>query len=380
MKDTIILPLHKEITYNTFTITTYKGDESFKNGTYEFSASSIEDSFDSWKIQPYYPFNGSNSGLAWFSKGTSASAFNKKLSKGYTQSPYNRNGNYQGGGVSNTWRTNVNNKSYSGEWIQMKLPYKIHLTRYSMTTNAKQFVILGSNDGSIWTEIDNKTTTGVLTDEKNQFIITSSNKDAFSYYRIVFQQIYTSFRSISNILGLGVFSCSLYGDYNTEQFSTLQKEPFGTILSHSVFEGYDNNVYGSETKLLADLTRFNQLYLDCSNSNSQTCPTAKRNEYDALYTTITDSTTGDIQRVTNAATATTGLRPTEYAAAESTLIDTHNNVLKLRNELDVKMKELTKERNSKYGDYKSNFDSAIYTNILVTVLATTILYFAFIKL
>jgi len=81
----------------------------------------------------------------------------------YTQTPYSGEtpSTYQGGGHVKTKFITVvgsgyNTTSHSGEWVQIQLPYKIYLYRYSLLTPRlpsginsfpKKFIVVGSNDG-----------------------------------------------------------------------------------------------------------------------------------------------------------------------------------------------------------------------------------------
>jgi hypothetical protein len=63
------------------------------------------------------------------------------------------------------------------------------------------------------------------------------------------------------------------------------------------------------------------------------------------------------------------------------ITNTYNSdVLKLRSELDAKMRELYGTPDSRMFEYKQSYDSTIYAGILWTILATTGLYFVFTKL
>ena len=67
-------------------------------------------------------------------------------------------------------------------------------------------------------------------------------------------------------------------------------------------------------------------------------------------------------------------------APYTTFMDTYNANKKLQDELRAKMKELNKTPDSLYAEHQSAYDSAIYMNIIATVLATSLLYFVFVKL
>jgi len=64
----------------------------------------------------------------------------------------------------------------------------------------------------------------------------------------------------------------------------------------------------------------------------------------------------------------------------NTLITTHNQIQNKRNELDLKMKEINHSNDSVYSMYKAKYDSTMYTSIILTILATSLIYYIFIKL
>jgi len=59
---------------------------------------------------------------------------------------------------------------------------------------------------------------------------------------------------------------------------------------------------------------------------------------------------------------------------------THDKILKLRNELDIKMKEINRSQDSVYSMYKAKYDSTMYSSIIWTILATSLIYYIFVKL
>ena len=60
--------------------------------------------------------------------------------------------------------------------------------------------------------------------------------------------------------------------------------------------------------------------------------------------------------------------------------DQHDIILKKRMELDVKLRELYDIKGSRGLEYNSNFDSTIYTGVLLTVITSVIIYYTFIKI
>ena len=58
----------------------------------------------------------------------------------------------------------------------------------------------------------------------------------------------------------------------------------------------------------------------------------------------------------------------------------YKDVLNKRNDLDSKMNELISNKDTISSEYKMIYDTSIYTNILWTALATSILYYTFIQI
>jgi len=54
-----------------------------------------------------------------------------------------------------------------------------------------------------------------------------------------------------------------------------------------------------------------------------------------------------------------------------------NDIQTLRNELDEKLKVLYQTDNPFLNDYKTQYDATMYTSILWTILATSVLYYTF---
>jgi hypothetical protein len=69
-----------------------------------------------------------------------------------------------------------------------------------------------------------------------------------------------------------------------------------------------------------------------------------------------------------------------YDSSHSYIKNTYNNeILGLRSELDMKLKELNNNTDSISNEYKNRFDSTIYSGLMVTVLATSMIYYLFTK-
>jgi len=106
-------------------------------------------------------------------------------------------------------------------------------------------------------------------------------------------------------------------------------------------------------------------YMDCLNTGSTSCPTSSLDaSYDVLSSAI-DTEQTRANRVYSGSVVTD--------ASYSTLTD-------LRSNLDLKLQALYNKQNSIPQLYNQQFDSTIYTGVLWTVLATTLIYYVFIKL
>lgn len=148
-------------------------------------------------------------------------------------------------------------------------------------------------------------------------------------------------------------------------------------LSKSGYEGL-TNIYDKESTLLSDLADFNKKYVDYINCEQSSCSTLTEKQalMQIAHNKIINT---DIVDVINAIPSN-GLKPSQYDSSFNQLIQTHESVIKTRMDLDKKLNELNKTRDTYYSDTKKQLDSTMYINILLTVLATSVLYFTFTKL
>ena len=175
------------------------------NGQYIITASS----YASDATQPYNAFN-ENEVTGWQSDFSGNTNYNVNTNSHpkYVQHPYNE-GNpstYQGGGTTtNTWVTTVGDTNQKqtyvkGEWIQIQLPYSIHLFRYSLltppyteaSTFPVKFMIVGSNDGKTWNHIDfrNTASEGVPPIASYPFKLYNINtSQKYSYFRLILSEM-----------------------------------------------------------------------------------------------------------------------------------------------------------------------------------------------
>ena len=159
---------------------------NYGNGTYIASASSVrtEDLYEAYrafdKIIPNYLQNTSGNFNFWHC-----------ASNVY----FGSSGNYAGS-ISTTAGSNV----YLGEWLQIQLPENITMRNYAIiprtsqtapfsnTRSPRDFVVLGSTDGSSWTLLDQETdVTSWDFGSIKQFNVASQG--SYNYYRLVTSRV-----------------------------------------------------------------------------------------------------------------------------------------------------------------------------------------------
>tara|TARA_B110000285_G_scaffold61206_1_gene70356 strand:+ start:42 stop:1022 length:981 start_codon:yes stop_codon:yes gene_type:complete len=227
------------------------------NGTYTIKTSS----YFGDNTQGFNAFND-DTGTYWESDNVGNNNTESKPDSNYTQSPYSGiiPSSYLGGGSdNNTFSTKVGPNKYKteipGEWIEIKIPYKIYLTSFSITTPTfsatnsfpKKFTLVSSNDGNSWDYVDqyliNNDDMPSQKSPTKTFSVTSYNK--FSYFRLIITQMGDEM-SILRINKLQI--------KGTPQLSSVP-ETFSTL--HRSIDGFTNqynkqNGYGLEG---ADLYR-----------------------------------------------------------------------------------------------------------------------------
>jgi len=171
---------------------------------------------------------------------------------------------------------------------------------------------------------------------------------------------------------------------------------------------YDKNIYDLEKNLIIAINNFYEKYAEfirCGTSDD-TADTYdqeyKRSNYQGSLDNricknppISKSTVDTLQGIvkdkanalTLALTKVTSLNRTDYSntmnnfnKGHQELLNKYSNNLNLRNELDLKMKEILKTDDSFVNQSKLHYDSTMYASIGWTILATSLLYYVFRKL
>lgn len=216
--------------------------------------------------------------------------------------------------------------------------------------------------------------------------------------------------------------------FNPDNLSALQAGLLTfTGGNREFFQGYSsfNNIYGgmpiieglaesemiNEKTLITQLNTFNEKYaryLKCNDKwNNSDCaaneicidPLNPNKNINVINCTplrdIVDTASNINRSVANLKNATinmgtgrinkgdynipdgSALTPEEYEMNYNLILDNHNKISKLRNELDTKIQMLYNPEKSINADYKKSFDATIYSGILISALATSILFYTF---
>jgi predicted nucleic acid-binding Zn-ribbon protein len=145
---------------------------------------------------------------------------------------------------------------------------------------------------------------------------------------------------------------------------------------------YLDALMAKKTQVMNDLNTFNQKYVEYVNCNNNCANlsiisseytasvTNLKNHIDEYKTLLNQSGPNQQKLKTNA----------EYQALNDPGIFTNSENNILRSELDPKLKEIYNINGTITSDGLVQYNSVIYTEILFTILATTLLYFTFTKL
>lgn len=117
-------------------------------------------------------------------------AFDKNNNSVWTStvSRYNKSTGAYVGAVTTT----MSSVSYSGEWLQLQIPYMIILRQYTLTSHPSTygrspvtFYLGGSNDGSTWDLLDTETNVSWSQSAQTSKTFYINTTNSYNYYRIV---------------------------------------------------------------------------------------------------------------------------------------------------------------------------------------------------
>jgi len=182
-----------------------------------------------------------------------------------TASYWSVTGKYTGGtGVySGAVTTTLSGISYSGEWLQIQLPYPIFLTNYVINAMGNDnrgpnvFYIAGSNDGGTWSLLDTRLDVTYPNDRRS-FVI-EPLIIPYRYYRLVVNKNGTHSTGL-----MSIYEWELYGK------ESIYKYPSGALTAATTTittQAYGNGTYiasssGNYSAFEADFKAFNFITAD----------------------------------------------------------------------------------------------------------------------
>lgn len=105
-------------------------------------------------------------------------------------------------------------------------------------------------------------------------------------------------------------------------------------------------------------------------------PTNFINDWKDLRTSLGDIPLNEEDGTFNMSGLTSSRLDGYHDKFDETIRDKHKNILKKRNNLDNKMREMYGEK----GDPDFNLDASVYSTMLFTIMTTSLLYYLFIKM
>jgi hypothetical protein len=175
-----------------------------------------------------------------------------------------------------------------------------------------------------------------------------------------------------------------FNDYISPNY--INNMPIIEGLNHATI----SEIGQAEKELIRQLNDFNQKYelyvecndptnknrgnLVCSGNNAPTSASliAQMNNINGIINDMNDKV-GAVNLKKNYSYR-------DYKRNYYNIVNDHSTVRRLRNELDTKVQRLYNPEQSMISDYGYNLDSTIYSGILISALATSVLYYIFTEL
>lgn len=140
----------------------------------------------------------------------------------------------------------------------------------------------------------------------------------------------------------------------------------------------DAVVAQSKIALTNKLLAFNERYIRYTQCNSTTTCPANESSYsilDASYQNVVKD-----MNTYNLLNSMSTVSPSQYDASYNSIIATSKQNIALRTDLDNKMRELLEKKDSIVQEQGLAQQSNVYTGMLLTILASTLLFYVFRKL
>jgi len=144
-----------------------------------------------------------------------------------------------------------------------------------------------------------------------------------------------------------------------------------------------SNKIDKSKKLFEEINKFNKeyvKYLDCRDIGMMTCTGKEYDNMKEVYSKISDETKGLIRQVYETENLPI-ISEEEFDKKHNNIMKIYNNdVVPLRNQLDAKKFELEGNDKSLQKEARQYNQLTSYSNLFLTVLATTGVYYLFFKL
>lgn len=154
------------------------------------------------------------------------------------------------------------------------------------------------------------------------------------------------------------------------------------------------DVFTLEQIAMTKLNTFNQAYanyLRCGDTNNQNQnyidKSACKETDKSVYKTTVDSAYEDLSGALislddalNKMGKREGKTPEQYDASYNSMLSTYNDLVKTRQEIDEELAELYNTTDGVNSFYNKMYMSTMYSKILLTILATSLLYYVIMKL
>jgi hypothetical protein len=202
----------------------------------------------------------------------------------------------------------------------------------------------------------------------------------------------TPVTNTSNTGNITITSNDLSTLYSTvEGFNMINKNNINDYISSyyinmPIIEGLNDTdmtnittLMNKEKELVDQLADFNkkyERYIHCNDSNvNEDCVSGNEPTSQELIDKM-----NTINGIINVMKSKTISQTPNYQSIHTNIVNDYDKVVNLRNDLDMKLKQLHDPEHSKIVDFKYSYDSTIYSGIVISALATSLLYYIFTEL
>lgn len=391
---------------NTFTVKMKDIEQAFKNGKYTVRQSSCLDDEGIKRASDYSAMNLFDGANTTFWQTPYIKSSKSGYQDGYTQNAY-KDGIYVGGGIGKYHKTLLTDgTTIDGEWAEIQLPYQLILTEFFLqiaTEPAKyidrfpsEFSVVGSNDGNKWVLLHKH----IGRENKNMFIDqdptlpiefkVKDNMFSYSHYRLIVSEMfdYTSNNSVTltEWALFGSKCTTIEGTCNGFVSDTVGKVEGMTMMNaslnlHDAINDF-NDQYVRYIECNDNVINPSNSVLNCSKEDMD--KTLLNEKYKKIiYYDKNNKIDGGLIYTLQSFNLDemTGKGEAEFDASHNEIVDMYDNDIQdLRNNIQAKMDYLNSKKNSITSDIENMYYYNQFGTIALSILATTTLYYVFMKL